>query len=835
MNAPGNFFSRNKEITRYLLLLLSSLSSYIIPLLQFGHTTILRDWGYFNGLSHVVRSCIYQYHTLPIHNPWIIGGLDIFANPQSRIFSPFFIYDLFFTAPFANLFALVTLGFIGSIGFYKLMVHLKTSRNTALIGGILFIHASWFSLHFSEGHIPFGSFQLLGLALYIILRIEEKRFKVYYGLLNAFYLLDGGIYAFIYTNLLLLICLLLQWGGLSLRGFLKSLYYQWKSVFLSLFLFATLSSAKLIPFLWLNISRYPVLQFVKLNLQSVLVAFFDPRQYLYKNFGQVTPFQFHEFGAYIGIPATLIVVWFLWKNRKLHYFKLVIIALFFFWIGSGWLESINPWNIYQKIPVLNNAHVQSRYFIFTWMFFLILLCYALDFLRSRIKPVYFKLLTVLLVAEAFFVSSYPFIKVYQVGKMIYPSSVFNKLISNTTIEKTVDSADEKNGTGFLHYYIKNTGAKYAYEPSYVRGDIKSIEEPDYRGEIYLLYGKGNVRITSYTPGKINIFYNLDTASEIQVNTNYLLGWKSSSNQLQIYEENGLLTITPTNLNGEAEILYRPRYLYFIFPLYFTGLLTLLTFLFGKRNMAKENKGFNYDSIPLGFYDTITESRKGIRSFWHNQKFKRVIDLFTKQEKAILDIGCFSGTFLNMVPQEAFNEQVGVDILREQIDFANKKYGTDFRRFHYVEDIQKLDFLQDNYFDCVTIIEVIEHLTEQQIRELVLLAHKKLRPGGKLILTTPNYTSLWPVLEWFLNRLSDVKYEEQHITRFNFFSFENRLQSIVKDLPTLFNLDYKTTTHSLSPYLAIISYKMAEKLSSAVPHKHWSFPFGSLVLVSYTKL
>jgi SAM-dependent methyltransferase len=251
-------------------------------------------------------------------------------------------------------------------------------------------------------------------------------------------------------------------------------------------------------------------------------------------------------------------------------------------------------------------------------------------------------------------------------------------------------------------------------------------------------------------------------------------------------------------------------------------------------MVQGKSNFDYHQIPLGFYDNITVQKKGMRSFWHNQKFKRIIDIFDAQHSSILDIGCFSGTFLNMIPERIFFHQVGVDILKEQIDFANEKYGTPFREFHYIEDIQKLDFIEDGNFEYVSVIEVIEHLNENEISDLIGLVHKKLSKNGKLILTTPNYISLWPLLEIILNRVSDVKYEEQHITRFNYFNVHKKMNSIVKDFDHLFTLDYKTTTHFLSPYLAILSYKLAEKLSSAIPHRKWNFPFGSLILIVLSK-
>src|SRR5690606_31091500 len=131
-----------------------------------------------------------------IHNPYVLGGLDMLANPQSKVFSPLSIFDLLFTAPYANLLSLVALSILGGYGMFKLLHHLKISEVTTLLITFIYMHGSWFSLHFSEGHIIFGSFQLMGWVLFFTLNIYEARFKIYLAALLAFMILDGGMYAF---------------------------------------------------------------------------------------------------------------------------------------------------------------------------------------------------------------------------------------------------------------------------------------------------------------------------------------------------------------------------------------------------------------------------------------------------------------------------------------------------------------------------------------------------------------------------------------------------------------------------------------------------------------
>lgn len=239
-------------------------------------------------------------------------------------------------------------------------------------------------------------------------------------------------------------------------------------------------------------------------------------------------------------------------------------------------------------------------------------------------------------------------------------------------------------------------------------------------------------------------------------------------------------------------------------------------------------------IPVGHYQTVMESGHPIRRAWHLQKFGRVLEcLPDRPGQSILDIGCFAGSFLSMLPRERFAQQVGVDILPTQIEYANRRFGTDFRQFHYVPTIRGITEVPGE-FDCVTMIEVIEHLTAAEIPDMIGQVTAKLRPGGRLVMSTPNYTSTWPVLEQILNRVSDISYAEQHATRFNFFTVRQKLERLAPQLRTDYQMTLRTTTHFISPFLAVFGVGFASRVSRALTHQAWKFPFGNLLLLAFEK-
>jgi 2-polyprenyl-3-methyl-5-hydroxy-6-metoxy-1,4-benzoquinol methylase len=244
--------------------------------------------------------------------------------------------------------------------------------------------------------------------------------------------------------------------------------------------------------------------------------------------------------------------------------------------------------------------------------------------------------------------------------------------------------------------------------------------------------------------------------------------------------------------------------------------------------------FDYSKIPVGFYDAVARGGNPIRRAWHLQKFERVRDCLPKGEGlSVLDIGCFAGTFLSLLDERWFSRQVGVDILAEQVDYAQRTYGSAVRSFVHVQEPRALDTWTET-FDVVTLIEVVEHLDAAQIAALMSTVARRLKPGGLFVLSTPNYASAWPLIELALNHFSDVSYEEQHLTKLNAFTLESRLRALAPALARCFTLELKTTTHFVTPFLAHLSLDGMMRVSRLVPHRLWRNPFGNLCIAAFRR-
>lgn len=421
----------NKQLEKpfflWLVIFFSSLSVFIIPLVKFKEQFIARDWTLYNCFSYFNQSIWLHYKTFPIHNPYVLGGLDLFASPQTKTFSPLAIFDLFLTAPYASLFSVMTLSMIGSYGMYKLLIYLNVKKTVSLLCAILYTHSSWFALHFTEGHITFGSFQLMSLVLYFTLQLEQKKYKIYLAVLLAFMILDGGMYAFIYSIILIGFSYLFRINGISIKTLITSAGVHLKHSGLALIIFVGLSAAKLIPFLSLHYGREPILETIQLDIITIFHLFFNPLQHLhfkipglYENYH----IGFHEIGAYIGLISTLLIVVFLLKKYQRKFLPYIIFIVLFFWIGTGIGGEFNPWKIFQQIPIINNAHVQTRALFIVYFMLLILLSFSLDYFLNKMSKYWFFLLVFILVLESLFVSNYSFFQIFQQENSISSSRVF---------------------------------------------------------------------------------------------------------------------------------------------------------------------------------------------------------------------------------------------------------------------------------------------------------------------------------------------------------------------------------------------------------------------------
>ena len=91
------------------------------------------------------------------------------------------------------------------------------------------------------------------------------------------------------------------------------------------------------------------------------------------------------------------------------------------------------------------------------------------------------------------------------------------------------------------------------------------------------------------------------------------------------------------------------------------------------------------------------------------------------------------------------ECIAVDGNPAAVAFAAARFPRPNLRFERCL-VDELDLPGDS-LDACCCMELIEHIYPDQGRQLLATLYRLTRPGGRLLITTPNYRSLWPLLEW----------------------------------------------------------------------------------------
>jgi methionine biosynthesis protein MetW len=118
-----------------------------------------------------------------------------------------------------------------------------------------------------------------------------------------------------------------------------------------------------------------------------------------------------------------------------------------------------------------------------------------------------------------------------------------------------------------------------------------------------------------------------------------------------------------------------------------------------------------------------------------QKMLAIVDRLNPENKNILDVGCYDGTFLSLIKNRNNNfhgieaSDWGIEKSRQKGIEANQYFFDDKTSFPY----------EDNFFDIVIAGEIIEHIFDTDI--FFAEIRRVLKPGGKLLISTPNIASL----------------------------------------------------------------------------------------------
>ena len=125
---------------------------------------------------------------------------------------------------------------------------------------------------------------------------------------------------------------------------------------------------------------------------------------------------------------------------------------------------------------------------------------------------------------------------------------------------------------------------------------------------------------------------------------------------------------------------------------------------------------------------------------------------TLREGRILDIGC--GSYPYFLSHTYFKEKFAIDQLKKPKSAQNINwFNLDLNHHPHIP-------FEDEYFNAVTMLAVVEHLNPASLVLLLKEIHRILHPGGVLVITTP---AAWSdsLLQWMakVNLVSEEEINE----------------------------------------------------------------------------
>lgn len=219
-------------------------------------------------------------------------------------------------------------------------------------------------------------------------------------------------------------------------------------------------------------------------------------------------------------------------------------------------------------------------------------------------------------------------------------------------------------------------------------------------------------------------------------------------------------------------------------------------------------------IDGGYQHRAMDSGNAVQRFWHHTKKLLIAELLPPDpDDFVIDVGCGSGVITSHLGGLA-GKAAGID-------------GNPLAHEYAVEHFQKgnvsfIKALVDENLalpappDKIYCLELIEHIHPEQGLALLRNLRAMSAPGARMLLTTPNYRSLWPVIEWALDRLTSAPQLDghQHVAHYH----PGRLSALAA--AGGWEVEDMRTVSFLAPWLAPASWRLATRAHELESKAGW---------------
>ncbi len=161
-------------------------------------------------------------------------------------------------------------------------------------------------------------------------------------------------------------------------------------------------------------------------------------------------------------------------------------------------------------------------------------------------------------------------------------------------------------------------------------------------------------------------------------------------------------------------------------------------------MQNDQRPLDRDNVTGDYRQAIYARYRSAQGFTQKPDLGRVMwwaapyDLYlagwlpADKEARIADVACGGGYLLYFLSQKGYRNLVGTDISREQVALAQQLHANVCE-----EDALKFLGRHEAAFDLILAVDIIEHLNKAEVIRFLSGAFQALRPGGRLVVQTPN--------------------------------------------------------------------------------------------------
>jgi 2-polyprenyl-3-methyl-5-hydroxy-6-metoxy-1,4-benzoquinol methylase len=180
----------------------------------------------------------------------------------------------------------------------------------------------------------------------------------------------------------------------------------------------------------------------------------------------------------------------------------------------------------------------------------------------------------------------------------------------------------------------------------------------------------------------------------------------------------------------------------------------------KTYMCKKYRDRIYEKYATGFQDA-PERFEVIAA----ERWGKAYDYYLRgwlpqnRQAQILDVACGRGQLLHFFIRQGYRSIGGVDISSEQVQLAKQVTPE-------VVEGDSITFLEARHekFDLIAGLDIIEHFHKPEVLRFLDAASAALKPGGRIILQTPNAESPWGTMHRYNDFTHEVCFNPNALTR-----------------------------------------------------------------------